>query len=204
MHSRSLVDDWDALFFMQHYGVPTRLLDWTENPFMGLYFAVMSAPFLRDPSGQLSLDASGQPQFGEDSAVWILDPVKWNQHSLRHQSYDGGVLTPGDDALKAFKPSLSFAGMNNHPVALYGAHNSPRIVAQRGVFAIFGQNAKAMESAFDSEKFPDGCLIKVVLECSLIFGFRNSVLNFGMTESVVFPDLDGLAKEIRRSFEFEV
>ena len=31
-HSRSLVDDWDALFFMQHYGVPTRLLDWTENP----------------------------------------------------------------------------------------------------------------------------------------------------------------------------
>lgn len=31
-HNRSLADDWDALFFMQHYGVPTRLLDWTENP----------------------------------------------------------------------------------------------------------------------------------------------------------------------------
>lgn len=190
MHSRSLADDWDALFFMQHYGVPTRLLDWTENPFMGLYFAVMSAPFARDASGQIILDASGQPQFGEDSAVWILDPVAWNRHSLRHQSYDGGVLTPGDDALKGFRPSPTFAGMNNHSVALYGAHNSPRIVAQRGVFTIFGQNTKPMEIVFDTEKFPDGCLIKVVLEKPLILAFRNAVLNFGMTESVVFPDLD--------------
>ena len=29
--SRNLVDDWEVLFFMQHYSVPTRLLDWTEN-----------------------------------------------------------------------------------------------------------------------------------------------------------------------------
>jgi hypothetical protein len=34
-HSRNLSDDWEALFFMQHYGVPTRLLDWTENPLIG-------------------------------------------------------------------------------------------------------------------------------------------------------------------------
>ncbi len=44
-HDRSLIDDWDALFIMQHYGTPTRLLDWTENPLMGLYFAVMSPHF---------------------------------------------------------------------------------------------------------------------------------------------------------------
>jgi hypothetical protein len=45
LHSRDLSDEWDALFFMQHYGVPTRLLDWTENPFIAFYFAVMSARF---------------------------------------------------------------------------------------------------------------------------------------------------------------
>jgi len=196
LHSRSLSDDWDALFFMQHYGVPTRLLDWTENPFIGMYFAAMSAPCV--PS------ASGQPRFSEDAAVWILDPVAWNRHSLSHTSYDGEVLAPGDESLKGFKPAPSFTSMNKHPVALHGSHNSPRIVAQRGVFTIFGQNTKPMEKVFADEKFPNDCLIKVVLKRSRICDFRRSVLMYGVCESVVFPDLDGLAKEIRRNFGFEV
>lgn len=173
-HSRSLADDWDALFFMQHYGVPTRLLDWSESPFIGLYFAVMTAP--------VALNANGNPKFFNDASVWILDPIKWNRHSLSHQSYDGGVLSPGDDALKGFKPSPSFAGMNNHPVALFGAHNSPRIVAQRGVFTIFGQNLKPMEKVFDKDQFPAGSLTKVLLKKSLIPKFRTSILNHGVTE----------------------
>lgn len=196
LHSRSLADDWDTLFFMQHYGVPTRLLDWTESPFIGLYFAVMSASY--------TPGLNNQRRFSEDAAVWILDPIAWNQHSLRHQSYDGGILTPGDDSLKGFKPAPSFAGMNTCPVALYGAHNSPRIVAQRGVFTIFGQNTKATERVFDDDQFPSDCLIKLVLKRSRIASFRRSVLNYGVCESVVFPDLEGLAKEIRRNFGFEV
>src|SRR5437660_1474151 len=30
--TRPLADDWEVLFFMQHYVFPTRLLDWTESP----------------------------------------------------------------------------------------------------------------------------------------------------------------------------
>ena len=32
--------EWEWLFLMQHYGVQTRLLDWSEHPFVALYIAV--------------------------------------------------------------------------------------------------------------------------------------------------------------------
>lgn len=36
-------DDREHLFVMQHNGVPTRLLDWSENFFVGLFFAIGNA-----------------------------------------------------------------------------------------------------------------------------------------------------------------
>lgn len=192
--SRPLVDEWETLFFMQHYGVPTRLLDWTENPFIALYFALMSAK---------SADRKNAEQrFSADAALWILDPVAWNRHALQHISYQGGVLTPDDDTLKAYRPARDPAGAQKFPVAIYGVHNSPRIVAQQGVFTVFGQEACAMEELVPTKKFPAKILTRILVEKKLLAGMREALLKYGVTESAVFPDLDGLARETKRLFGF--
>lgn len=50
------------LTLMQHYGLPTRLLDWSESPLVALYFA-------------LSSDEDAKT----DAAVWVLNPMRLNK-----------------------------------------------------------------------------------------------------------------------------
>ena len=50
---------------MQHYGTPTRLLDWTEVSPIALFFAVRN------------------PKLGVNSVVWVMNPGWLNKLSMR-------------------------------------------------------------------------------------------------------------------------
>jgi hypothetical protein len=94
--------------------------------------------------------------------------------------------------------------IKNHPVAIYGTHNSYRIVAQRGVFVIFGKSLLPMEETYQALRFPEDTLTKISIPQGKIGGLMKSLSDIGITDSVVFPDLDGLAKETKRSFGFKI
>ena len=196
-------DDLGALFFMQHYGVPTRLLDWTGNPFIALYFALTTTD--RSPT---------TGAFAEDAAVWIVDPVSWNQHALYDISYGTeGPLTLKSEEVKGYVPRKLVKGkiepnaiksLYERPVAILGASNTARMFAQRGVFTMFGKDLRPLEEQYDSHGYPDKVLVKLTVPAGKIEELTTRLLQIGYTDSVSYPDLHGLAMEIKRSRGFRV
>jgi hypothetical protein len=195
-HTRTFSNLWEWSFFMQHFGVPTRLLDWTESPLMALFFAVTLSKH--------KLGKRGKPVFDNDAAVWVLDPILWNKHAVGLSSFKGKVMTTDDPNASAYRPIGDCNVMKDFPIAIYGAHNSQRIVAQRGVFVCFGKDIRPMDDIYEKGAFPKDCLTKLKISKSKLPHFFDALHRHGINDSVVFPDLDGLAREIKREFKFEV
>ena len=59
-----------------------------------------------------------------------------------------------------------------------------------------------MEKMYVENIFPKDSLVRITLNRLSIDGMRNSLLRHGITESAVYPDLEGFALEIKRSFGF--
>ncbi len=160
------LSSWEVLFEMRHAGIPTRLLDWTENFGVALYFA------LKDNS--------------KNPCIWILDPFKLNKKAI-----NGEVI---QDPKSDFKYNyyqmymLDREKVSEMPVAIYPAKQCARIFAQKGVFTLQGSVGEPLENIY-----PD-CVTRVDLPSGALSEAKRFLNLAGINEYTVFPDTDGLAR----------
>ena len=172
--------EWEWIFLMQHYRAPTRLLDWSERPLVGLYFAV-----------------SDEAHDTKDAALWFLDPISLNKHSGHKRAFKKDILAFDiDESLQQYLPDQVNARVTDlDPVAGIGPWNSTRMVAQAGTFTIMHANPVAVESVADSSH-----VWRMVIPAAARFSIREELTLLGITESMIFPDLDRIALGTRRLF----
>lgn len=159
---------------MQHYGVPTRLLDWSRDALVALYFAT-------NPEDR-SLTK------GIDSAVWILNPVTLNKaYSFNEFTKAGYIPNVEEAGFNTFFGPDSLPLRNPIPAAAIGPLNSSRITAQRGVFTVFPhqKNLIPLEQFSDSSNF----LIKICIATENIEEIQAQLQRYGITKIALFPEL---------------
>ncbi|MBM2711050.1 FRG domain-containing protein [Mesorhizobium caraganae] len=182
---RKLPDDnIELLFLMQHYRVPTRLLDWSENPFIALFFALENAK--QEDGGK-----------EKEAAVWVLDPAKLNATVHKNRDSADRIFGAYTGDLEGYRPSGEGKALSQKlPCAVYGIHNSPRIVAQRGSFVMYGKETAPIEDQETLVSVPR-LLRKLTVPAKAKRMMFEHLFNMGISDSVVYPDLDGLGREIR-------
>ena len=158
------------LFLAQHYGLPTRLLDWSENPLVATYFAVLEHP-------------------GDDGCVWALWPSGLN---CAFSAANGLVLIRDPQAVEIAKSAFTGKGSPKETIAIDGQEIDPRMLAQMSKFTLHSYRAVL-------EQIPEsaGWLRQFVIPKNAKATIYRQLLAFGIRPSNLFPDLANLAAELK-------
>jgi FRG domain-containing protein len=176
---RALSDHWERYFLMQHFGAPTRLLDWTDGALLALYFAVRK-----------EVTEEKTPRQG---VVWVLDPFALNKLVMRRNT----IALPGWKEVKAWLPKDPLATVQpRFPIAIDPTHVDLRLAVQRSHFTLFGR-AKDGLAQLERRHGKRLRLARIVAKGKKrVRRIVEQLEACGIRETSVFPDLEGLSREI--------
>ena len=177
------------LFLMQHYGLPTRLLDWSESFLIAAFFAVFN-----------------YEHWDFDGAIWALNPGRLNAEFIGHETFNP-IFTP-HDPFGRLATQLAFVGENigamppdqrkmatalqKAVVALEPEEVDIRMLMQQSMFTVHG-----VESFDFGQEFPREPLRKLVVPAAKKEEFAHLLAAAGIRQSTIFPDLEHLARELK-------
>jgi len=198
------------LCLMQHFGLPTRLLDWTTSLLAAAYFAVRDR-FTEDDKAKWNRN---------DGVIWVLDPYVLNsemrkttgmgtcskpvlwQFTQESVSRKGGSLYRLVEAVfDALVPSKGLGAL-----AVVPAETNSRMLMQGSAFTIHGDAIPLEHHARNqAEKHGDDYLARIPIPACKKDLLAQDLTTLKLTEAHFFPDLDHLsgdaARYVRRAIE---
>ena len=183
------VPSWDDhlswLLLAQHYGVPTRLLDWTENVLVGLYFAVTGA----NPLDDGELWCMNHSELNWRSANWAAcfpdtPPIRYLAAAA--------LLKP--DNLARFEAELGETKIHG-PLALIPPLQFPRMAAQMSRFTI--HPSREPEAQIEFLLQGPSSLVRYIVPASAKGNLARQLSRIGFSHENLYRSLDSLARSIR-------